>query len=93
LHAAVAERRAALSAPDVPADLLTASGSGLDPEISLAAARSQIARVATARQLTAPQRNALIELVAQHATGGQLTPARINVLRLNLVLDTAFPSP
>lgn len=93
LHATIAERRAALGGgTDIPADLLTASGSGLDPEISLAAARFQIARVAAARHLTAPQRNALIELVAQHATGGQLSPARVNVLRLNLALDAALSS-
>lgn len=93
LPAAIAERRTALGGgTDIPADLLTASGSGLDPEISVAAARFQIARVAAARHLTAPQRNALAELVARSAEGGQFTPARLNVLRLNLALDTAFPA-
>jgi len=94
LRTAIAERRTALGGgTDIPADLPTASGSGLDPEISLAVARFQIARVAGARHLTAPQRNALAELIARSAEGGQLTPARVNVLRLNLALDTAFPSP
>ncbi|MBI2513994.1 MAG: potassium-transporting ATPase subunit KdpC [Opitutae bacterium] len=98
LHADLAARRTAYAGtPDaasaIPSDLLTASGSGLDPEISLAAAQFQIARIAAARRLTAPQRNALADLVAQHAEGGQLSPARVNVLRLNLALDTAFPAP
>jgi K+-transporting ATPase ATPase C chain len=94
LHAAVAERRAGHgTTSDVPADLLTASGSGLDPHISLAAARHQTARVAAARRLDAAQRDALDELVAQHAEGGQFSPPRINVLLLNLALDSRLPRP
>lgn len=93
LAKSIADRRAAFApATEIPADLLTASGSGLDPDLSPAAVRFQVDRVAAARHLTPAQRNALVELVARHTEGGQLSPARINVLRLNLALDTAFPA-
>jgi len=92
LIAAVAERRANAGA-QMPSELLTASGSGLDPDLSPAAVRSQAARVGAARRLTADQQNRLDDLVAAQVEGGQITPARINVLKLNLVLDAAFPQP
>ena len=93
LREAVRSRVAALRAADpgnsapVPIDLVTASGSGLDPEISLAAANYQAARVARARGLAAGRVQALI---AQHAEGtllGVLGEPRVNVLELNLALD------
>ncbi len=93
LAAAVAERRAMQGGGGVPADLLTASGSGLDPHLSPAAVAVQAARVAAARKLTPGQRHALDELIAGHVEGGQFGPARINVLLLNLALDNAFPEP
>ncbi len=94
LRASIAERRAALGgSANIPADLLTASGSGLDPDLSLAAAQLQIARIAAARRLTPPQRIALAELVARSAEGGQLSPVRVNVLRLNLALDASLRTP
>lgn len=94
LAAAVAERRAALGgAADLPADLLTASGSGLDPDLSPAAVRLQAVRVAAARRLTPAQQHALDGLIARQVEGGQLSPDRINILRLNLALDSAFPLP
>jgi K+-transporting ATPase ATPase C chain len=94
LAAAVAERRAAHGgAADLPADLLTASGGGLDPHLSPTAVLAQTGRVAGARQLNAAQRLALNELIARLTEGGQISPTRINILRLNLALDTAFPPP
>ena len=90
---AIKARVAALRAADpgndapVPVDLVTASGSGLDPEISVAAANYQAARVARARGLS-PAR--LQGLIAQHTAGrllGVLGEPRVNVLELNLALD------
>ena len=90
---AVRARVAALHAADpgnrlpVPVDLVTASGSGLDPEISVAAASYQAARVARTRGL-APER--VQALIAQHTEGrllGVLGEPRVNVLELNLALD------
>ncbi|HLP07667.1 MAG TPA: potassium-transporting ATPase subunit KdpC [Opitutaceae bacterium] len=92
LAKAIADRRAAFPAEAaVPAELLTASGSGLDPDLSPAAVRLQTDRVAAARRLDAAQRAALDELVARLTVGGQLTPARVNVLALNLAIDSRFP--
>ncbi len=90
---AVRARIAVLRAADpgnnrpVPVDLVTASGSGLDPDISLAAAHYQAARVARARGLPVEQVAALIERQAAWAWLGALGEPRINVLRLNLALD------
>ena len=76
----------------VPVDLVTASGSGLDPEISPAAAEFQIPRVARERQMSP---NDLRGLVARHTSGRQLSvlgEPRVNVLELNLDLDAIHPS-
>jgi K+-transporting ATPase ATPase C chain len=86
-------RIAALRAADpgnhapVPVDLVTASGSGLDPEISLAAARYQAARVARARGIPQTEVDKLIAKKAQDRWFGFLGEPRVNVLALNLALD------
>ena len=94
LTASVAERRAAFGeAADLPADLLTNSGSGLDPDLSPEAVLAQLPRVGRARQLDKNQQRVLADLVARLTEGGHLTPVRVNVLKLNLALDTALPPP
>jgi len=75
----------------IPADLLTSSGSGLDPHISPASAEAQVARVARARGAT-PDR--IAELVAKHTEGRQwgiFGEPRVNVLLLNIDLDHSAP--
>lgn len=77
----------------IPSDMVTSSASGLDPDISPANADLQVARVARARQ-AAPDR--IRALVAAHTSGrqfGLLGEPRVNVLLLNLALDSAFSLP
>ena len=72
----------------IPVDAVTASGSGLDPDISLANAEAQSARVAKARGLDPAQVNELIAKVAEKRDAGFLGETRVNVLKLNLALDS-----
>jgi potassium-transporting ATPase KdpC subunit len=77
-----------------PVEMLYASGSGLDPDISLQAAEAQVTRVAGARHLTPQQAEQLMALVRRSESGPQLGflgEPRVNVLVLNLALDSAFP--
>lgn len=71
----------------VPVDLVTASGSGLDPDISVAAALFQLPRVAQARQLAPERVRALIDEEARTSASDLIGEPRVNVLRLNLALD------
>lgn len=74
----------------IPVDLVTASGSGLDPQISPAAAAYQAARVAALRGTTVDEINALIAEHTEGRTLGLLGEGRVNVLLLNLALDERY---
>lgn len=80
----------------IPVEMLFASGSGLDPHISPAAARLQIDRVAAERGLPASQQEqlaALVEQAVEPPQWGLLGEARVNVLMLNLALDRTYGKP
>ena len=78
-------------AAEIPVDMITMSGSGIDPHISPEAAKVQINRVAKARGLTGEQVQAVIDANTQMPTLGILGQARVNVLQLNMALDAITP--
>ena len=94
LAEAVKGRIEALRAADpgntapVPVDLVTASASGLDPDISVAAARYQVARIAKARNLPAAAVTNLVDSMARSPVMGWFGEPRVNVLAINLALDS-----
>jgi K+-transporting ATPase ATPase C chain len=94
---AIGTRIAALKAADptnslpVPVDLVTASASGLDPDMSIAAARYQAARVARTRGLDPAAVQSLIDAHARGRLLGLIGEPRVNVLELNLALDALRP--
>jgi K+-transporting ATPase ATPase C chain len=86
------ESQPELAGAKLPADMLTTSASGLDPDISPANAALQVARVARVRGIAATEIDALVK---QHITGrsiGIFGEPRVNVLTLNLALDRAYPT-
>lgn len=93
LHKAIAERIAVLRAADpgnlrpIPIDLVTASASGLDPHISPAAARYQLARVARARGMTQVELDALVDAHIESRLFGLFGEPIVDVVRLNIALD------
>lgn len=92
----VATIRAENGLPDdaqIPVDLVTASGSGLDPDISPASAELQVARVAQQRGITEEQVRGIIDQYTEGRTLGVLGEPRVNVLRVNLALDERYPMP
>lgn len=92
---AVKERIETLKAADpgnaqaIPADLVTASASGLDPHISPAAAHYQLERVARARNIDVARLKALVARHTEERQWGVFGQARVNVLEINLALDSA----
>lgn len=71
----------------IPSELVTASGSGLDPDISPAAAQIQVIRIAATRKIAASRINALIDQQTKRPLLGLFGTSRVNVLALNLALD------
>jgi K+-transporting ATPase ATPase C chain len=88
----VAIRGSAPSDPQVPADAVTASGSGLDPDISTDYADLQVSRIAKVRHISADQVRALVKDNTSGRALGFMGEPRVNVLRLNLALDQKYPS-
>ena len=90
---AVKQRVAALRALDpgneapVPVDLVTASGSGLDPDVSLAAIQYQLPRVARARKMDVEKLQSLVARYSKNRLAGFLGEPRVNVVEVNLALD------
>jgi K+-transporting ATPase ATPase C chain len=87
VKAAAEQLKADNAQAPIPVDLVTTSGSGLDPHITPAAAAFQIARVARARQLSADRVRELVRRYTEGRQYGFLGEPRVNVLRLNLALD------
>ena len=92
VQADVSKLRAENPSVPIPVDLVTASGSGLDPHISPASAEFQVPRVASARKISQDSLRALIAKHTEARQFGILGEPRVNVLELNLELDTAFPA-
>ena len=72
---------------DIPAELVTASGSGEDPDLSPAAAKVQIKRIATIRHIDETQLNSLVDEHTDRPLLGLFGPSKVNVLKLNIALD------
>ncbi|TCM66491.1 K+-transporting ATPase ATPase C chain [Acinetobacter calcoaceticus] len=77
-------------ASQIPSDLVTTSGSGIDPEISVAAAMLQVPRIAAQRQISAAELEKVLQQQIKPKFAGVLGQERINVLELNLAIDQHF---
>jgi K+-transporting ATPase ATPase C chain len=82
-----------VQAGQIPSEMVTASGAGMDPHIPPGAVALQVARVASSRRIDVSQVQALVTAHTQPPTWGLLGRARVNVLELNLALDQAFGAP
>ncbi len=91
VHADVLKLQQENPGQPIPADLVTSSGSGLDPDISPASAEFQIPRIAKTRGTTSDQVQALVRKHWQSRQFGILGEPRVNVLELNLDLDASYP--
>jgi K+-transporting ATPase ATPase C chain len=72
---------------DIPAELVTYSGSGLDPDLSPAGARIQVARIASVRHLDPDKLNTLVDRYTEEPLLAIFGPGKVNVLKLNIALD------
>jgi K+-transporting ATPase ATPase C chain len=72
---------------EIPSDLVTASGSGLDPDISIEAAYVQVNRIASLRKIPKEEIRSLIDEIKEQPLLNSLGTAHINVLKLNIALD------
>jgi K+-transporting ATPase ATPase C chain len=82
-----------VQASQIPSEMVTASGAGMDPHIPPAAAELQVARVAGSRKVDAARVRDLVAAHTEPPTFGFLGRARVNVLELNLALDSTFGAP
>jgi K+-transporting ATPase ATPase C chain len=78
---------------EIPAELVTASGSGLDPDLSPAGATVQVARIANVRGISISQVNKIIDDNTEQPLLGLFGPARVNVLKMNVALDELKQAP
>ena len=82
-----------ISKEQIPADLITASGSGLDPDISVQAAKVQVPRIAKSLKINPEELYKLIQQNTVHPLFGLFGPEKVNVLELNIVLHSIHHSP
>ncbi len=81
------KRNPGVTRAEIPAELVTASGSGLDPDLSPAGAKVQVLRIAKTRNLTVEQVNKIIDDNTEQPLLGLFGPTKVNVLKLNVALD------